>query len=280
MITVNASSVFLSPAMCKENTNITSIDLKNTPFIGNCMHKAFYNCTALISVTNINSNVVDMSSTFTGCSNLTTVSTIPQKVKTLAGIMYKDTLNIGGAFSGTGIMIAPTIPGAVTNMLGTFSNCQALIDGGTIPSSVTDMRFCYSGCTNLTTIPTIPSSVTSVQSTYAGCTALSGKVFIESYNITDASNCFDGTSLRKYVYIPFKYANNTNSATYNAFIAAGYDIYGTKDGVSLKDISDADQTSTYEIDDTKYSFTFSGTTAYLEKYIGSDTNVILPGVQS
>lgn len=237
MTTVNASKVALSPAFCKGNINITSMNLKNIPFISNCMHKAFYGCTALTSVTNINSNVVDMSSTFTGCNHLASAPTLPPKVKTLAGTMYKDTLNVGGTFANTAITAAPTIVASVTNMLGTFANCTSLVSAGIIPLGVTDMRFCYSGCNHITTAPTIPSSVTDVQNTYAGCTALTGDVMIMSSIITNATNCFAGTSATKNVYIPFTYANNVYTATYNSFIAAGYSTSGSQHGVTLKNLN-------------------------------------------
>lgn len=237
MATVNASRVALSPAFCKGNTNITSIDLQNIPFVSNCMHKAFCGCTALTSVTNINGDVVDMSSAFAGCNSLTSVPSIPSKVKTLAGTVYKDTLNVGGTFADTPITAAPTIAASVTNMLGTFTNCRSLVSAGTIPLGVTDMRFCYSNCIHLTTAPIIPASVTNVYHTYYSCTNLTGDIMIMSPNITCANGCFTGTVSNKNVYIPFTYPNNVNTRTYNSFISAGYDNAGTLHGVYLKDLN-------------------------------------------
>ena len=236
MTTVNASKVVLSPAFCKDNTNITSMDLSNAAFISNCMYKAFYNCTALNSVTNINSDVVDMSSTFTGCSNLTSVSSLPIRLKTLGGTVYKDTLNVGGAFANTALTAVPIIPSTVTNMLGTFANCTSLVSAGTIPSGVIDMRFCYMNCTNLTTAPTIPSSVSKMSYAFKGCVNLTGDIFIQSSEVKQAYRCFYDTSLTKNVYIPFKYANNVNTNTYNTFINEGYSPSGGLSGVYLKDI--------------------------------------------
>ena len=45
------------------------------------------------------------------------------------------------------------------------------------------------------------------------------------------------TSLTKNVYIPFTYQNRESTPTYNAFISAGYDEFGTKNGVYLMDIN-------------------------------------------
>lgn len=237
MATVNASKVVLSPAIFEGNTNITSMDLQNTPFVGDCMYKAFYRASNLTAVTNINENVVDMTACFAGCSKLVSVPAVPPKVKTLAGTIYKDTLNIGGAFSGTKITSAPSVAATVTNMLGTYANCTSLTSAGTIPLGVTDTRYCYAGCTSLAAAPTIPSSVVNVSGMYSGCTALTGNVRIESNIITDATNCFSGTSTTKNVYIPFYSSGTTYSQTYNSFIAAGYKTDGSKEGVYLKDLS-------------------------------------------
>ena len=73
--------------------------------------------------------------------------------------------------------------------------------------------------------------------TFARCEGLKGNIFIESNKITSAVSCFANTTVNKNVYIPYTYANGTESATHAAFIAAGYDEAGTSCGVNLKDIA-------------------------------------------
>lgn len=178
-ITCNSGSITVSGGIRQgtfyENKYITSIDLSNTPWYNNDMSSAFSNCTNLTTVSGINDAVTNMDSTFSYCTSLTNVAILPT---------------------------------SVTNLAGTFNNCTSLTDA-----------------------PTIPSSVTNMHSTFYGCTSLTGSVVINSSIVNDVSLCFGNTTLTKYVYIPY------NSTTYNTFTAEGYDEVGTKEGVYLRDLS-------------------------------------------
>lgn len=82
----------------------------------------------------------------------------------------------------------------ITNMSGTFAECNKM--GGTpvCGGSVIDMSNTYLNCTNLTGAPYIGGNVQNAYSTYSGCTGLTGTPTIESGNITNLSRCFDGCS--------------------------------------------------------------------------------------
>ena len=115
-------------------------------------------------------------------------------------------------------------------------------------------------CNSLTIAPNIPSSINILWRTFAGCTNLTGNIYIESNQITNSVNCFYNTSLTKNVYIPFYYENGIQSATYNAFTAAGYDNAGTQHGVYLKDIG-------FPINPEEWQYTQTGNTILLRNYI-------------
>lgn len=99
------------------------------------------------------------------------------------------------------------------------------------------MASAFINCSNLTEVTNINTSITNLNKTFQGCTNLTGNIYIESSAITNATDAFLNTTLRKDVYIPFKNENSQYTTTYNTFIAAGYDTLGTKHGVYLKDIN-------------------------------------------
>jgi hypothetical protein len=121
--------------------------------------------------------------------------------------------------------------------------------------------------------PEIPINVSNVNYCFDNCINLTGDIIIGSVQITDATDCFNNTSLPKNVYIPFTYQNGDNTLTYNSFINAGYgtDPSNRVNGVCLFDVDEL-----YAIDDSKYTFTNNNGTFYLENYIGTETSIKLP----
>ena len=69
---------------------------------------------------------------------------------------------MSSTFSGcTGLTTAPEIPNSVTYMGWTFSGCTGLTTAPEIPNSVTSMHCTFSGCTNLTGEITINANLNS-----------------------------------------------------------------------------------------------------------------------
>ena len=105
---------------------------------------------------------------------------------------------------------------------------------------------------------------------FDGCANLTGDIIIGSNIITNANRCFANTSLDKNVYIPFYYSNGMVSATYNAFISAGYSETERKDGVLLKKLRN------YNVDFDGYIITNNGADVELQKYEGSESIIVTP----
>ncbi|MCR5850388.1 MAG: leucine-rich repeat domain-containing protein [Bacteroidaceae bacterium] len=131
--------------------------------IGN---SAFYECTALTSVT-IPESVSSIGEwTFSDCEGLTSI-TIPNRVTSISDY----------TFSGCRGLTYVTIPNSVTSIgSAAFRNCRSLTFVN-IPNSVTNIgQFAFSGCSGLTSI-TIPNSVTSISAyTFSNCESLTSVI--------------------------------------------------------------------------------------------------------
>ena len=113
--------------------------------------RAFYNCSALTSVTIPNSVTTIGGYAFDGCSALTSV-TIPNSVTTIGN----------AAFYNCSALTSVTIPNSITTIeQSAFSGCSSLTSV-TIPNSVTTIGdYAFYGCSSLTSV-TIPNSVKAI----------------------------------------------------------------------------------------------------------------------
>ena len=286
-------------------TNLSSVKNINNN-VTNMMH-AFYGCYNLIDAPTIPNSVTDIISCFHTCINLVNPPTLPENITSIVRTFYHcrkmeiaptipdSVTNMFGTFEGCyTLKNSPSIPNSVTQMGLCFASCNCLEVAPTIPDSVTNLYKTFSYCRNLTTIPSLPNNVTSLFSTcnlcynlnsipnipksvenmcetFIWCTNLPNNIYILSENITNAVNCFYGTTSMKNVYIPFTYDNGVNTQTYNSFINAGYDTNGTNCGVYLKDSYPTQQ---YNV--TDYTYTLTGKTLTLESYTGSGGDIVVP----
>ncbi|MBP5776630.1 MAG: leucine-rich repeat protein [Prevotella sp.] len=157
--------------------SVTSID-----------YEAFYDCSALTSITIPNSVTSIGNRAFKGCSGLTSVS-IPNSVTSIGD----------GVFSGCSGLTSVTIPNSVTSIGGfAFSGCSAL-KSVTIPNSVTEIGgSAFQSCSALTSV-TIPNSVTSIGNwAFKGCkklTAITISNRVTSIGESTFSDCIKLTSV-------------------------------------------------------------------------------------
>ena len=127
---------------------------------------------------------------------------------------------------------APKIPNTVNMMISTFLGCSNLREVTNIPDSVTNMSSCFYGCTSLEVVPNIPDSVTNMSICFYECVSLEAVPNI-SDTVTDMSGCFYGCSNLEVV------PNIPDSVT-NMFICFYYcyNLSGTI-RIEAKNISDA-----------------------------------------
>ena len=128
---------------------------------------AFYECTALTSVTIGNSVTSIGGSAFWDCSSLTSI-VIPDGVTSIEDC----------TFAACSSLTSINIPNSVTSIeFGTFQNCSSLTSV-TIGNSVTSIgSYAFDGCSSLTSI-TIPNSVTSIgEWAFYNCISLTSPVY-------------------------------------------------------------------------------------------------------
>lgn len=232
----NVSNLQISNSVYR-NTIINSVDLKSTSWIDNSMTNAFYNCTNLTQVTNINQNVTTMYGTFNGCTKLVTAPSIPNSVVALEFAFYNcsnltsvtipnSVTNMKSTFVGcTNLPEIPVIPNSVTDLSSTFKDCASITNVSNIPNSIINMSYSFYNCSNLTDIidlpnsvtqlaytfyncsnlinvPTIPNSITSLESTFSNCTSLVNVPTITN-SVSYMNSTFAGcTNLNSTVNIP------------------------------------------------------------------------------
>ena len=193
------------------NTVIQRLNLRNTPWVDNNMVNAFSNCINVISISNIEQNVVHLAGAFSECSNLTTITALPDTCDgvltdtfrncrnlRVAPALPSNCTNLRGILDQTfvgcsNLTVAPVIPNWVSHLSSTFVECRSLTTIPSIPNSVISMDTTFSYCTSLTDAPTIPSSVTTIASCFAACSNLVNIPTLPN-SITNMQGTFSGCS--------------------------------------------------------------------------------------
>lgn len=247
-------------------------NLVNAPTIPNnvsVLGYAFANCSNLVNAPAIPENTTDLGGSFAYCYNLVNA---PDMSNSTNVISMNDTF-----YFCHNLVNAPDLSNCpnITSMYRTFYNCYSMTTFPEIPNSVTNMAWAFRGCFGLTNSPIIPNSVTNMCGTFCvidnlqnvgeigtgvtdmnrafgWCPNIVGDIVIHSSNVINAASCFTSSnaSIHKDVYIPFTYDNGVNTATYNAFINAGYTTTGASQGVYLRDIQYYNTTHTLTINTT------------------------------
>lgn len=220
------------------------------------MDNTYSFCYNLVNVPSLPNNLTSMKSTFYSCNRLKNIPVIPESVT-----------NMRSTFSNCSNLVnAPVIPNNVTYMGDTFNNCVNLTGNIYIQSSnITYANDCFNKTTNTKNVY-IPFKKEESIPLYAWTQNDHGDL-TTYYTLNNTPSQGDNCYYLNYVVVPstnntgitlvagdysyIKFNNETrnynrattsdmtykeNSLTYNAFINAGYDINGTRNGVYLKDI--------------------------------------------
>ena len=205
----------------------------NIPNSVTTVESTYQNCTKLVDGGSL-PYITNLVRTYKACRNLVDAPVIPNSVTTMTA-----------TFEGcTNLSNIPTLPHSVTNLSYTFHGCTNLSNMPAIPNSITTLDHTFKACSSLTNLQSIPLSVRNMAGTFQNCTNLPGSLIILSKDVTNAVDCFNGTSnVRKDVFMPFQYVNNTYTPTYNAFVAAGYSTTDySKDNTRIHDMDIANVT--------------------------------------
>ncbi len=125
------------------------------------LYYSFYEVTGLKIQPKLPSTVINMSGTFSFCSNMKT-SSLPSKVQ-----------RINWCYRESGIVEAPSIPESVTSMIGCFCSSDIERVNIKIPEEVKDITQLFSECHNLReAIIDLPTSLESMDQTFAYCKIL------------------------------------------------------------------------------------------------------------
>ena len=241
------------------------------------MTSGFYECSSLISITNIPNSITTYNSCFMNCTSLTTVSNIPNSIESSnttfkncsnltsipidgwKGSLYQtfynctslnqqinisSTTSLEGTFYGcSSLTTAPTIPNSVTTMESTFSGCKSLTTPPTIPDNVVNMNSTFQNCTSLTTPPTIPNGVTSMANTFYGCSALTTPPTIPD-NVVNMNSTFQNCT-------SFTVIDTTDWDTSNVTNMSGL-FYGCSNLTEIKGIENWNTSKVTDVWDLFY----------------------------
>lgn len=167
--------------------------------------RACFNGSGVTSIGDI-SNATDVVNLAADCSALTSVGNITGTFTQLSGIFANCTsLETVGNIESTGL--------ANTNQA--FKNLTTLRAVGNISGPITGINALFQGCTSLESVGRITSSgnLTNIGSIFLNCAKLSGDIYFEAPDISQATNAFYGCDLTKItIHVP------ENSTTYDTLI--------------------------------------------------------------
>jgi hypothetical protein len=199
--------IYMNTLFQNVKSTISNVDFNNVNFVNNSIRNILSDGENLLSVSNINDNITDMSFAFQNCNNLTSFSEIPQSVTnlyytfsgcsnltTVAPIPYQ-VHTLEGAFSGCSNLTFANIEAtSVSSLENTFSNCRSLEHTPTIPNHIINLNNTFSHCYNLKTVTDLPQDAQYMHNTFQNCENLTTVPAIPEY-VTDISGAFANCSM-------------------------------------------------------------------------------------
>lgn len=168
-------------------------NLKYAPKLPNTvieLTQAFENCPSLISTPELPNSIQMIDLSFHNCKSLKSVPNIPTNVN-----------NVGMAFASSGLTSLPDMSDCtqLTSITTMFYDCDQLIDISNFKfsSTVTDLSGTFKNCNNINKVFVIPSQVNDIDSVFAYCNQLSNDITINSTNLTDYQYAIVGTKINQ-----------------------------------------------------------------------------------
>lgn len=121
--------------------------------------------------------------TFGDCINMKAGPRIPDGAEQFSDV-----------FSGSGLVIPPSIPVSSSNSTYIFENCASLIQPSVIAKGISNLSHWFDGCGSLQYGPSIPASVNSLYYTFRNCTNMTGEMIIRPSSISSRTQAFRGTT--------------------------------------------------------------------------------------
>jgi hypothetical protein len=201
--------------------SLVNVNLPSTVVAGTVLscQSAFLNCYPLLTIRFPETDIDNLTSTFTSCSNLQSV-TLPTSCPSLT--------TMASTFQNCTSLPEITLPTTVTsgtiNLSATFGSCTSL-SSITVPSSynINTLANFVSGCSNLVTcnLPNnAQNSITSLQSAFLSCPSLINLTLPTSLTgCTTLSGTFNACSSLKSISLPatMNSCSNMASAFVNCF---------------------------------------------------------------
>lgn len=177
------------------------------------MESTFSGCSNLVNIPSLPANISNLDYTFASCSNLVNGPVIPNSVQSLGSTFYScnnlttvnnlpdSIIEMTSTFAGCTNLTTVALPNNVSYLISTFARCTNLSTAPILPDSIIDMSSTFMDCVSLNNIGIIPNNVTNMVSTFAGCTNLTAAPNIPE-NVTNTLSCFFGcTNLTGDIYI-------------------------------------------------------------------------------
>ena len=246
-------------------TSLTSIEIPDS--VTGIGAFTFYNCSSLTSVV-IGDSVRSIGGrAFEGCSSLTSI-VIPNSVTSIENSAFYDCTALKDVYYTGDIADWLGISFAGSNSTPMYYEANLYFDGKlvtsvTIPDSVTSIGdYAFYRCKSLASIE-ITDMVTSIGNyAFYGCTSLT------SIEIPDSVTSIDSGAF-SYCYSLIEVCNKSSLN-----IVSGSNDYGNIGYYAMHIITDESESAIKYVGD--YVFYDDGTDVYLVKYIGNETEIILP----
>ena len=234
-----------------DNTYSSCYNLVNVPSLPNnltSMKSTFSSCNRLKNIPVIPESVTNMRSTFSNCSNLVNAPVIPNNV-TYMGDTFNNCVNLTGNIyiqssnityandcfnktTNTKNVYIPFRHNVATNLYAWTTSLNHTVYTIT-PTPTNGVDYYYNKTGGIYNCPTNIDNGDNTWNIYSNVVVVGDEnnvVITAGPSVGTSRWCARDSANDISVNIP------SNSLTYNAFINAGYDINGTRNGVYLKDI--------------------------------------------